>query len=73
MLDKYGQELVNQLFDTLAGNVGMSPCHTAFPTDDIKMAEVEASNGKIVFQIGATGRTFELQLTEIESDYFEEE
>lgn len=46
---KVREELTNQIYDTLFGNVGMSEHHKAFEKDKAKEQMVQASSGKIIF------------------------
>ncbi len=65
-------ELLNQVYDTIMGNVGMSRYHTPFPAKKVKNQFI-GSNGNvgveptIYFEIGK--KTFEITLKEIDRKY----
>lgn len=62
------EELANQIYDTLTGNVGRSVHHIAFDPAMLEECEVEASLGLIRFQIG--DEVYEMRIQRINPDYF---
>jgi hypothetical protein len=63
-IDSDTKELLNQIYDTLFENVGMSPNHTKFPLDQVQFCEVDSSYG-IYFEIN--NEAYELKLTKKET------
>lgn len=63
------KELTDEIYDTLSGNAGMSEYHIALDPMRITKGEVDARQGKIVFQIG--NDAFEIQIRQIKKSYFQ--
>lgn len=63
-MDSDTRELLNQIYDTLFENVGMSPKHTKFPLDEVQYQEIDDSYG-IYFEIN--NEAYELKLTKKET------
>ena len=63
-LSNDNQEMVNQIYDTLMENVGMSEFHTAFPIDNIDYSEVNAQTGEMYFRVN--DHAFTLTFKEVE-------
>lgn len=62
------EELTNQIYDTLVGNVGFSIYHVAFDSSTISESETDARLGLIRLQI--EDEVFEMHIQRINPDYF---
>lgn len=56
------KELMDRIYDTLMGNVGMSKCHVPFPAENIINQWV--SNGSMYFELW--GKAFKVTIQEVE-------
>ena len=66
------QELTDQIFDTLMGNVGFSPAHVPFALDRVTNQECDARQGVILMEID--GSVFRITVEcEIDGSYFKQE
>jgi hypothetical protein len=61
-LSAEGKETIDQIYDTLMGNVGMSPAHVKFDMDFVSFQEVDAGKGVINFTY--RGEPYKLLLLE---------
>ena len=57
-------EIMNQIYDTLMGNVGMSDYHVPFPINDIIYSWIEGN--KIYFEL--LDKAFELEIKSVSMD-----
>jgi hypothetical protein len=58
---KEAEELINQVYDTLVGNVGMSEVHTGFPSDKLKWQFVDAGKSYIYLEFESVAYTLTLK------------
>ena len=65
------KELTNQVYDTLAGNVGFSEFHVAFDPNTLDRCEVIDSLGEIYLQIG--NQVYKLQVSVDDPEHFRED
>jgi hypothetical protein len=63
MEEKESKELINQIYDKLLDNVGMSEFHTEFPIDKLKWQFVD--EGKKVIYLEFESVAYELTLKEV--------
>lgn len=59
------EELINQIYDTLMQNVGMSEYHTAFPIDDVDYSEVDTRQHEMYFRIGEHAYTLTIKSVDV--------
>ena len=66
------KEITNQIYDTLAGNVGMSKFHIAFDPENVSQSECNANDGVIVLQL-EDGRNIQIVISNAPKNYFTQE
>jgi len=66
------EEITNRVYDTLAGNVGMSKNHIAFDPAIVQQAECNAKDGVIIFQL-KNGKNIQIVISDAPKNYFSQE
>ena len=64
-------DMTDKIYDTLLGNVGMSPAHESFDTVLLSEQECDARRGEITFWL-ENGNVYQLKITKISDPYVEE-
>lgn len=66
------EEVTNQIYDTLAGNVGFSENHIAFNPANVLQAECNGKDGVIILQL-SSGRNIQIVISDAPNNYFSQE
>lgn len=64
--DNNSKELMDRIYDTLLGNVGLSEFHVAFPTNEVKNQWVNSNLHYMYFEIGK--KAYRLVIEEVKPE-----